>query len=88
VGKVIYFRSLLSGDYYTCGIAVGGERMSKLSEGHIKEIAAAVAEQLPDDPALQQVRIAREVLGMEAEFQGSSFAEYIKLLRDHVGKVK
>jgi hypothetical protein len=38
-------------------------------------------EEIPDDPALQQVHIARKFTAKEAKFGGLSFLEYIKLLR-------
>jgi hypothetical protein len=62
--------------------------MRKVTERHIKQIRGAVGEEFPDDPALQQVHIARKILAKEAEFQGSSFLEYIKSLRNQVKKVK
>jgi len=40
-----------------------------------------VDEEFPDDPALQQVHIARKIIAREAEHEGLSFLEYIKLLR-------
>jgi len=62
--------------------------MRKVTERHIKEIGGVVGEEFPDDPALQQVHIARKILAKEAEFQGSGFLEYIKSLRNQLKKVK
>jgi len=58
--------------------------MRTLTETDVKEIAAAVRKEFPDDPALQQVHIARKILAKEAELQGSSLLEYIKLSRKQV----
>ena len=43
-----------------------------------------VVEEFPDDPALQQVHIARKTIAKEAEAEGLSFLEYIKLLGKRV----
>ncbi|MCL0094801.1 hypothetical protein M1N58_02770 [Dehalococcoidales bacterium] len=43
-----------------------------------------VVEEFPDDPALQQVHIARKTIAKEAESEGLSFLEYIKLLGKRV----
>lgn len=37
---------------------------------------------------MQQVHIARKILGKEAEFQGLSFLEYLRSLRSRVKKAK
>ena len=62
--------------------------MRKVTERDIKEIGEVVREEFPDDPALQQVHIARKILAKEAEFEQSSFVEYIKSLRGPVKKEK
>lgn len=62
--------------------------MTKVAERHIRQIRKAVAEEFPDDPALQQVHIARSILGMEAQFHGLGFVAYIKSLRNEVRKLK
>jgi len=49
--------------------------MERLSEEEIEEIRKEVMEEFPDDPALQQVHIARRILALEAEKQGKSVAE-------------
>jgi hypothetical protein len=43
-----------------------------------------VEEEFPNDPALQQVHIARKIIAREAELKGLSFLEYIKSLRKQV----
>jgi len=47
-----------------------------------------VEEEFPDDPALQQVHIARKIVAREAESEGLSFLQYIKLLRRQVKNAK
>ncbi|MGQ9626678.1 MAG: hypothetical protein ACUVV0_07210 [Anaerolineae bacterium] len=54
--------------------------MNKLEEKDIEKIRKAVEEEFPGDPALQQVHIARKIIAKEAELEGLSFLEYIKLL--------
>lgn len=58
--------------------------MSKIKEKDVEEIRRMVVEEFPDDPALQQVHIARKTIAKEAESQGLSFLEYIKLLGKRV----
>lgn len=58
--------------------------MNKVTHKDIEEITKAVGEEFPNDPALQQVHIARKIIAKEAELQGSSFLEYIKLSRKQV----
>lgn len=61
--------------------------MSKITEKEIEEIRKKVEEEFPDDPALQQVHIARKIIAKEAEHEGLSFLEYIKLLGKQVKDV-
>ena len=49
--------------------------MERLSKEEIEEIRREVMEEFPDDPALQQVHIARRILSLEAQKQGKSVAE-------------
>jgi len=62
--------------------------MIKLKEKEIEEIRKEVEEEFPDDPALQQVHIARKILVKEAKLEKLSFLEYIKLLEKRVKDVK
>ena len=41
-------------------------------------------EEFPDNPALQQVHIARKILAKEAEYEGLSFHKYIRSLGNRV----
>ena len=61
--------------------------MSKIEEKDIEEIRRAVEKEFPDDPALQQVHIARKIIAKEAQLEGLSFFEYIKLLGKQVKPV-
>lgn len=49
--------------------------MERLSEEEIEQIRKEVLEEFPDDPALQQVHIARRILALEAQKQGKSVAD-------------
>lgn len=58
--------------------------MSKLLEEELEEIRKKIVEEFPDDPALQQVHIARKIIAREAELQGLNFLKYVKTFRKHV----
>ena len=58
--------------------------MSKIKEKDIEEIRRAVEKEFPDDPALQQVHIARKIIAKEAQLEGLSFFEYLKFLGKQV----
>jgi len=62
--------------------------MSKIKEKDVKEIRRMVEEEFPDDPALQQVHIARKIIAKEAEYEGLSYLEYVKLLGKQVRSVQ
>jgi hypothetical protein len=62
--------------------------MGKISGKEIVGIIKKVEEEFPDDPALQQVHIARKIIAREAELEGLSFLEYIKLLGKRVKDVQ
>ena len=69
------------------GIVIGGQFMAEVNENKIKKIKKMVEEEFPNDPALQQVHIARKIIAREAELKGLSFLEYIKSLRKQVQDV-
>lgn len=52
--------------------------MGRITEGEIEDIRKMVEEEFPEDPALQQVHMARKILAREAEHEGLTFLEYIK----------
>ena len=47
--------------------------------------SAAVEEEFPNDPGLQQVRVARRIIAREAEREGLSYLQYI---RSEMGRLK
>jgi hypothetical protein len=51
--------------------------MARITKAERKKIEAAVEKEFPNDPALQQVHIARKILSRKAELEGLSFGEYI-----------
>jgi hypothetical protein len=51
--------------------------MARITKAERKKIEAAVEKEFPNDPALQQVHVARKVLARKAELEGLSFGEYI-----------
>jgi hypothetical protein len=50
----------------------------KITEEELKKIKKMVKEEFPDDPALQQVHIARKIIAKKAEHAGLNYLEYIK----------
>ena len=52
--------------------------MIKITQEELEEIKKMIEEEFPDDPALQQVHIARKIIAKEAEHEGLSYLEYIK----------
>lgn len=58
--------------------------MSKITEKETAEIKRMIEKEFPNDPALQQVHIARKIIAREAELEGLSYIEYIKLLRKQI----
>ena len=54
--------------------------MRRTTKGDLAKITKAVAKEFPNDPALQQVHIARKVLTLEAERAGMSFADHVRAL--------
>jgi hypothetical protein len=51
--------------------------MARITKAERKKIEAAMEKEFPNDPALQQVHIARKILSRKAELEGLSFGEYI-----------
>jgi len=58
--------------------------MEKIKKKEIEKIEKMMEKEFPQDPALQQVHIARKIISKEAELAGLSFSEYIKLLARQV----
>ena len=59
-----------------------------IKDREMGEIKKMVEREFPDDPALQQVHIARKIIAREAQLEGLSFIEYIKLLGKKVKEVR
>ncbi len=55
--------------------------MIRIKKKDIERIRKKVEEEFPNDPALQEVHIARKIISKEAEIGGLSLFEYIKSLR-------
>ena len=53
--------------------------MNKIKEKDLEKIKRAVESEFPEDPAQQHVHIARKIIAKEAELEGLSFFEYVKL---------
>jgi len=49
--------------------------MERLTEEEIEQIRREVMEEFPDDPALQQVHMARRILALEAKKEGKSLTD-------------
>ena len=61
--------------------------MSRIKEKEIKGIRIAVEKEFLEDPALQQVHIARKFIAKEAESDGLSILEYIRIVGKQVKNV-
>ncbi len=61
--------------------------MRKLTEKEMEEVRKMAGAEFPDDPALQQVHIARKIIAKEAELEGLGFLEYVKSFGKRVGSV-
>jgi len=50
----------------------------------IDSFKGMVEEELPEDPGLQQIHIARKIIAKEAELKSLTFFEYIKTIKKQV----
>lgn len=57
-----------------------------ITEKEMEEVRKMIEAEFPDDPALQQVHIARKIIAREAELEGLSFLKYIKSRGLRVGR--
>jgi cobalamin biosynthesis Co2+ chelatase CbiK len=55
--------------------------MNKIKEKDIQKIERMVEKEFPEDPALQQIHIARKIIAKEAELKGLTFLKYIKAMK-------
>lgn len=60
--------------------------MGEIAGKDIKEIRRRAAAEFPNDPAMQQVHIARKLLAQEAKKKGMPFLEYVASLRRQARK--
>jgi len=58
--------------------------MDKIKEKDMQKIKRMVEQEFPEDPALQQIHIARKIIAKEAELKGLTFLEYIKAIKKQV----
>ena len=56
--------------------------MRTTGEEDLEEIRKMSQDEFPNDPALQQVHIAGQIISRKAKLQGLSFLEYIRSLRE------
>ncbi len=55
-----------------------------MTEEDLERTEILVKEEFPEDPALQQVHIARKILAKEAEDAGLNYLEYVKKVAGQV----
>ena len=61
--------------------------MNKIKEEDMQKIKAMVEKEFPNDPALQQIHIARKIIARKAELEGLGFLEYVRSLGKTVEKI-
>jgi len=59
-----------------------------LDEKEINKIRKDVEREFPNDIALQQIHIARKIIGREAEMKGLKYLDYIKLLTKDIKTIQ
>ncbi|MCX6841358.1 MAG: hypothetical protein NTX53_03610 [candidate division WOR-3 bacterium] len=57
--------------------------MSGTAEKDVREIQRLAAAEFPNDPAMQQVHVARKLIAQEARSRGMTLLEYVASLRRH-----
>ncbi len=60
--------------------------MTSITSEELEEIREMVEAEFPNDPALQQIHIARKIIAKEAEHEGLSYLEYIKSINSIYSK--
>jgi hypothetical protein len=53
--------------------------LNEIKQRDIKKIRQTIKKEFPNDPALQQINIARKIIAKEAELENMSFLEYVRL---------
>lgn len=54
--------------------------MKKISKKELVQITKMIEKEFPEDPALQQVHIARQIIRREAELNGMNFGDYVRIV--------
>jgi len=57
--------------------------MSGAAQEDLEEIQRLAAAEFPNDPAMQQVHVARKLVAQEAKRKGMTLLEYVASLRRH-----
>ena len=60
--------------------------MDEIEEIDVQKVKAMIEKEFPNDPALQQIHIARKIISEKAKLTGLSFPEYVKLLAEQFRK--
>ena len=60
---------------------------AQLSKADMERIRKAVAREFPNDPALQQVHIARKIIAAKAKREGLSFIDYVRAHQNEIANV-
>lgn len=56
----------------------------KIPEKLISKIKKQIRKEFPEDPALQEIHIARKIIAKEAEMVGTSYLKYIKSWKENL----
>lgn len=59
------------------------EHMNRTAGKDLEEIQRLAAAEFPNDPAMQQVHVARKLIAQEAKRKGMTLLEYVASLRRH-----
>ncbi len=54
--------------------------MKKISKKELSQITKMIEKEFPEDPALQQVHIARQIIRREVELNKMDFGDYVRLV--------
>jgi len=57
--------------------------MNETAAKDLEEIQRMAAAEFPNDPAMQQVHVARKLIAQEAKRRGMTLLEYVASLRRH-----